>query len=176
MPTSKPPMRVGWTGHRPHYFRAPAEAAAAVQRAAEELRREVARPLVFITGGQRGVDLWAAEAAMQLGVPYHVYLPLPLAQFAADWDAADRAALERVWAAAAERRVLDERGDFGPGAYTLRNQAIAEECDLLVAVWTGRTGGGTHETVSFARALSKPIREVLLPAADVPSDPAARGL
>lgn len=169
-------FRVGWTGHRPHYFRAPAKATAAVQRAAAELRREAAGPLVFVTGGQRGVDLWAAEAATRLGVPYHVYLPLPLAQFAADWDAADRTALERVWAAAAERRVLDESGDFGPGAYTLRNQAIAEECDLLVAVWTGRTGGGTHETIRFARALGKPIREVLLPAADVPSDPASRGL
>lgn len=168
--------RIGWTGHRPHYFRAPAEAAAAVQREAEELRRTFTGPLVFLTGGQRGVDLWAAEAATQLGIPYHVYLPLPLPKFTADWGVADRAALERVWAAAAERRVLDERGAFGPAAYTLRNQAIAEECDLLVVVWTGRTGGGTYETLSFARALGKPIREVLLPAADVPSDPASRGL
>lgn len=169
-------FRIGWTGHRPQYFRDPAAAEAAVQRTADELRREIAGPLVFITGGQRGVDLWAAAAAQRLGVPFHLYLPLPLAQFAADWDAADRAALEQAWAAAAERRVLDETGDFGAAAYTLRNQAIAEACDLLVAVWTGRTGGGTHETISFARALGKPIREVLLPGADVPSDPARRGI
>jgi hypothetical protein len=170
------PVRIGWTGHRPLYFRDPAAAEAAVYRTAADLQREFAGALVFITGGQRGVDLWAAAAAQRLGVPFHLYLPMPLAQFAADWDAADRAALEQTWAAAAERRVLDEAGAFGPAAYTLRNQALAEAADLLVAVWTGRTGGGTHETVSFARALGKPIREVLLPGADVPSDPAGRGL
>lgn len=147
-----------------------------MQHVADQVRSEFRERLAFLVGGQRGVDLWAAAAAVRLGVPFHLYLPLPIAAFAADWGAADRAALESFWEQATERRVLDPTGQFGPEAHTLRNQAIAEAADLVIAVWTGRTGGGTHETVLFARALAKPIREVLLPAADVRSEPGSRGL
>lgn len=169
-------MRVGWTGHRPSYFLSPADAEATVHRVADELRRAHGASVTFVTGGQQGVDLWAAAAAQRLGVRFEVLLPWPLGLFAAGWSESARQDLERAWAGAAERQVLDPSRAMGPGAYTLRNQAIAERCDLLVAVWTGRTGGGTHETVSFARALGKPVQEVLLPGADIPSEPADRGL
>src|ERR687888_474034 len=45
-------------------------------------------------------------------------------------------------------------------AYTERNRVLVTSADLLVAVWTGRTGGGTAETVSLAHAHGTPVREV----------------
>jgi hypothetical protein len=152
-------MKVAWTGHRPEYFADPAAVAREVGAIAERLRAEDGPALVFHCGGQRGVDTWAAEAAERLGVPLHLYLPLPVARFAADWAPADRAALERSWGYAAERLVVDPDGALGAAAYRERNRLLAERAGLLVAVWTGLEGGGTAETIAFARELGRPVEE-----------------
>src|ERR687884_2066281 len=108
-------MIVGWTGHRPDLFRDPAAAAARVDAAARDL---VAHERVerFLVGGQRGVDTWAALAAIRLGVPFTLVLPLEVEQFTLEWTGEDRAMLERTIASAAEVRVA--------GGYTARNRQI----------------------------------------------------
>src|SRR5262249_11984068 len=113
----EPWMNVAWTGHRPEYFADPAAVAREGGAIAQRLRAEHRPALVVHRGGQRGVDPWAADAAERLGVPLHLYLPLPVARFAADWTPADRAALEGSWAYAAERLVVDPEGALGAAAY-----------------------------------------------------------
>ena len=115
----------------------------------------------FLVGGQRGVDTWAAEAAHRLGVPFSVYLPLPADEFAADWTLDDRCALDATLGWAAEVQVVG--GPTTDAAHTARNRVLGTSADLLVAVWTGTRGGGTAETIDFARAASVPIREERLP-------------
>ena len=169
-------MNVAWTGHRPEYFADPAAVAREVGAIAERLRAEHGPALVFHCGGQRGVDSWAADAAERLGVPLHLYLPLPVARFAADWTPADRAALEGSWAYAAERLVVDPEGALGAAAYRERNRLLAERGDLLVAVWTGLEGGGTAETIAFARELGRPIAEHRFAASGRVPRPGERGV
>jgi hypothetical protein len=152
-------MNVAWTGHRPELFPEPEIIAAAIVMRAGELRHELGAVLAFHCGGQRGVDTWAATAAVRLGVPLHLYLPLPISRFAADWADDDRRVLEQSWASAVERVVVDPAGTMGPDAYTLRNRLLAEHCDLLIAMWTGRGGGGTAETIEIARGLGRQIAE-----------------
>ena len=60
------------------------------------------------------------------------------------------------------------------GGYSARNHVLAAEADLLVAVWTGRGGGGTAETLAFAHALGTPVHEVRLAAA--PGAATGRGI
>jgi hypothetical protein len=123
-----------------------------------------------LVGGQRGVDTWAALAALDLGIPFELVLPLPPDAFSEGWAAADKATLRRTVARAARAQVV---GGDPATAHSERNRLLATGADLLVAVWTRTTGGGTAETLAFARAAGTPIREVLLPPA--PGARRARG-
>jgi hypothetical protein len=160
-------MIVGWTGHRPDLFRDPLAAAASVDAAARDL---IAREQVdaFLVGGQRGVDTWAALAAMALGVPFTLILPVDVSQFTSGWTTHERALLEQTLAAAAEVRVA--------GGYSERNRQIATGADLLMAVWTRVGHGGTAETVALARAAGTPVREILLDAAPTAGSAQGRGI
>ncbi|HEY7064817.1 MAG TPA: hypothetical protein VII06_25310 [Chloroflexota bacterium] len=167
---------VAWTGHRPEFFAAPTGVAAAVHEIAATLKGRYGEGLVFLCGGQRGVDTWAAAAAQLLGIRVHLYLPLPVARFAADWQPADRAALEQSWAHAAERIVVDPDGALGAEAYTRRNRLLAECCDVLIAMWTGLGGGGTAETIAFACGFGRAVEEHRFVASGREPQPGERGV
>ena len=160
-------MIVGWTGHRPDLFRDPHAAAASVDAAARDL---VAGEQVgaFLVGGQRGVDTWAALAAMALGVPFTLILPLDVSEFTRGWATPDRVVLEQTIARAADVRVA--------GGYTQRNRQIATGVNLLIAVWTRVGRGGTAETVALARAAGTPIHEIVLDPAPTAGSAQGRGI
>jgi hypothetical protein len=165
---------VAWTGHRPDMFQNPISARGVVETIAGELvAREGA--VRFLVGGQRGVDTWAAEAALVCNLPYTLVLPLKVAEFTVDWSAPERAVLELVVSKATEVRVI---GGEPAAAYTERNRQLATEADLLVAVWTrpSVTWSGTAETIAFARAAGTPVREVVLPIAQMSHLPRGRGI
>jgi predicted Rossmann fold nucleotide-binding protein DprA/Smf involved in DNA uptake len=165
-------MIVAWTGHRPDLFNDAAVAQAAVDALARDLveHQAVAR---FVVGGQRGVDTWAARAAIALGVPLTLILPLEAAEFARDWPADARKLLELTLTCASEIRIV---GGERQRAFSERNRLLATEADLLVAVWTGLTGGGTAETIALACANGTPLREVLLMPAPRAGSAQGRGI
>jgi predicted Rossmann fold nucleotide-binding protein DprA/Smf involved in DNA uptake len=145
-------MNVAWTGHRPDLFRNPAAARRAVDVAAADVVRQGATR--FVVGGQRGVDSWAAQAAIDQSIPLSIVLPLPIDTFTHDWTPADRALLEQILAQADDVRIA--------GGFTERNRVVATGADLLVAVWTRIVGGGTAETIELAREARTAIREIVL--------------
>jgi hypothetical protein len=53
---------------------------------------------------------------------------------------------------------------------------LAAQADLLVAVWTQLGGGGTAETIALARAAGTPVRELLLPVAQIAHSARGRGI
>jgi hypothetical protein len=167
---------VAWTGHRPEFFAEPAAVERHIRELAAAYQADLGTRLAFHCGGQRGVDTWAAAAAEILGIALHLYLPLPIARFAADWPPLDVATVERHWASAAERTVADPDGTLGEEAYSRRNRLLAERGDVLVAVWTGLGGGGTAETIALARALGRPVEEHRFPASDRIPRPGERGV
>src|SRR5947209_6240928 len=127
-------MLVGWTGHRPDVFQSADEARRRLDDLVERVleRRPNAE---FLCGGQRGVDAWAASAAAERGVPFRIVLPMAPEAFTRDWSGADRDTLSALIARAIDVRVVDEEGWLGPLAYDRRNEVVAQESDLLVAVW-----------------------------------------
>jgi hypothetical protein len=143
---------VAWTGHRPDVFLDPAGAHTAVDNTAREMAESGTEQ--FLVGGQRGVDTWAALAGMAYAVPFVVILPLPIGDFARGWSALDRAVLEQTIAQAADLRIA--------AGYRERNRQLATAADLLIAVWTRTHGGGTAETIDFAREAGTPCREIVL--------------
>jgi hypothetical protein len=157
---------VGWTGHRPELFLKQERARAAVESAAREIVTAGADR--FIVGGQRGVDTWAALAALQLAVPFCLVLPFSRDEFADKWSPEDRAILDETIARAADVRIAD--------GYSERNREVARAGDLLIAVWTGTRGGGTAETIGFARGFGTPVREIVLEAAPDAASAQGRGI
>jgi len=100
------------------------------------------------------VDTWAALAAISLGLPFALILPCPPERFRADWSAEDRATLDHTL-----RHAISVEVAHG---YTERNRRLAVSAGLLVAVWTGTRGGGTEETIGFARGAGVPVHEIRL--------------
>jgi hypothetical protein len=165
--------RIGWTGQRPDLFADAGAARATVQSVAQRLSAAHGPvDLQFVAGGQRGVDTWAAEAAIDLGIAFEMILPLARAAFAADWSAADRDRLMHLLSLAACVEVVGGETD---AAYTERNRRVARVADRLVAVWTGVGAGGTAETIHLARGLGKPVDEHVLPAAPGAPNAVGRG-
>jgi hypothetical protein len=116
----------------------------------------------FICGGQRGVDLWAAEAGSRLGIPVSLVLPEALAVFCAGWTTADQRRLEATAAAAASLEIVDPEDVLGSLAYDLRNERIAARADRLIAVWTGIRRGGSFHTLCAAREAHCPVEDFRL--------------
>lgn len=152
-------MIVAWTGHRPDLFRNPASGRAAVEQLARDLvgTGSIQR---FLVGGQRGVDTWAALAAHAQAVPFTLILPLEPDVFCQGWTPDDRRVLDQTLTWASQVQVV---GGEPRAAYAERNRRLATSADLLIAVWT-RTlgGGGTAQTIAFARQQGTPLREVIL--------------
>jgi hypothetical protein len=154
---------IGWTGHRPDLFADPPAARLTVRLIAAEAAR-LWPSAEFVTGGQRGVDTWAALAAIRLRRPFHLVLPRPADELAAGWVEHERTELGRLVDRAASVAVIDPQAQRGALAYDLRNEAVASRSDLMVAVWTGLRMGGTFFTLSAARHRGRPVVERVLAA------------
>ena len=98
-----------------------------------------------ITGGARGIDTLAFQAAETAGIRNLQFLP-------------DRAKY---------------RGKTILKAFQARNQQIVENCDVLLAVWDGRSRG-TENTLAYARKVHKPAFLITYTAAPE-KRPAGRG-
>lgn len=81
-----------------------------------------------ITGGARGIDTLAFQAAESAGIRNRLFLP--------------------------DRRKFP--GKMILKAYQERNKQIVERCDILLAVWNGKSSG-TKNTLSYAREAGKPV-------------------
>ena len=93
---------------------------------------ELPQGVTVVSGGARGVDQAAAEAAREHGLPVMEILP--------DLDG------------------CQQRHDFTK-AYYARNQRLVEQADLLVA-FTEKLRGGTWDTIKRARRLGKPVKVI----------------
>lgn len=166
-------LHVAWTGHRPDLFANPAAAQAAVDATAAHLARTHAE-LVFIVGGQRGVDTWAAMAGHRLAIPIRLVLPLPPAQFAdSTWTSDDRDTLEYLQAISSQLTIV---GADVADPYSARNRLVAELADTVYAIWTGTAEGGTAQTIAFARGRGIPVSEITFDPSERAQHAGGRGI
>jgi predicted Rossmann fold nucleotide-binding protein DprA/Smf involved in DNA uptake len=94
---------------------------------------ELQKDDVVVTGGCRGVDTWAAEAAAARSLRTRTIRP-DTSKCRTRFEVAD--------------------------AYYDRNRRVAEESDMLVAFVASDRRGGTENTIAHARRLGKPVRIV----------------
>lgn len=111
----------------------------------------------FNTGMALGVDMWCAEAVLELKALHpevKLNALLPCCGQENKWNPADqrryRWILERC-----DRTSYISR-EYTRDCMFTRNRALVEGCDLLLAVYDGKPGGTKH-TVDLAERLGKKI-------------------
>lgn len=109
----------------------------------------------WILNCARGFDSWVAQAVVQIGARFDVYLPFPAHIVTAKWSRKDALFLEKVISLAEAVRVV--RGEYASDAYDERDQLSVQESSRVFAGWDGRQQGGTFRTVQHGRQLRRTI-------------------
>ncbi len=148
---------VGFSGHRT--VENPAAIAGAIRAALESLRQDASGEWLALSSVADGSDQIFVAQARALRLSWHAILPLPRAEFAKDFSAADWAAVETMLAQAEHTRVITENGTR-EDAYLDCGMETVNGADVLLAVWDGqpaRGKGGTADVVAYALSLEKPV-------------------
>jgi len=142
------------TGHRPPKLGGygPDAENARVDFAIWALKKH--KPESIITGMALGWDMALAEAALLSDIPYAAYIPFEGQE--KTWPAKSQT-LYRNLLARAERINVVSKGGFTPVAMALRNGAMVEDADTMLALWDGERDGGTAQCIGQARAHKRPI-------------------
>ena len=155
---------VCFTGHRPASFpfgyneRAPR--CLAIQKnlySAIELLITQYGATHFISGMALGVDIWSAEAVLQLKAKYpaiSLECAVPCRKQANRWTSRARARYQEMLSAADKVTVLSET--YTPSCMQERNKYMVNSADFVVAVWNGKPSG-TGNTVNYAKSLGKSV-------------------
>jgi len=117
--------------------------------------------LRLMSGMAAGADLLAVETALELGIGVDAVLPMPLTDYAADFDSESFAWLIKLLAypkvnrielpVDAETEGVAPVGDaLRDAQYSALTRTLSRGCSLLIALWDGEPStlpGGTADTV-----------------------------
>ena len=152
--------RCCFTGHRPEKLEQPE--IVVVEALKKEIRTAIADGFqTFISGMARGVDLWAAEEVLTFrdeGAAVRLICASPYQGFENRWSPGWQ---ERY------RQVL-ERADlvrficpvYSPDCFQRRNEWMVDHSARVIAIYNGE-GGGTRNTVAYAKQNGVPVVNVL---------------
>lgn len=146
-----------FTGHRPE--RLAIQEADVILWLNEQVRHAVNDGYSdFITGMQRGVDIWAAEAVLELREEHKDLRLIAACAFRRmknQWDAEWRKRYRDILHASDEIHYVGDHP--GRRAFFVRNHRMVNRASRLIAVYTGAPGR-TKETIEYAE--SKHLRIV----------------
>ena len=146
-------MTCAFTGHRnikhEHMTHLPNLLARAIGFAYEKGCRR------FVTGGALGFDTEAAREVIRFRLSHPdvaLVLFLPCLDQDAAWSAGQRDSYDYILSSANEVRYVSE--SYDKSCMRRRNQAMAEECDIMIA-YVGRDRSGAAQTLRLARGMDK---------------------
>lgn len=148
-----------FTGYRPEKFPfGENEADPRCEQLKQELFCEILRMTregvsVFMSGMARGVDLWAAEAVLQIqnvkpSQKIELWAIVPYDRQPLAWSAKERARYQRILEQAARVEYISH--DYYNGCLQKRNRYMVDHATHLLAVYDGQPGG-TASTIRYAR-------------------------
>ena len=143
-------MIIAGTGHRPKYMPGKYDETNHWQIGLKKLIREHLirdEPTLVISGGALGFDMFLAEAAGELGIPFDLYLP-----FRDQGKSWPQGSVNRLGVLKRKaRRVVYTSWDFHGGVFDIRNNAMVDDCTLLyVCLNTELKRSGTKNCVDYA--------------------------
>ncbi len=148
--------RCAFTGHRPE--RLYGKEADVIRELRKEIEAAIADGYTtFISGGSRGVDLWAADIVLSLrreNKALKLILAIPFEGFEKSWpvDWVKHYKLVRKQA----DWVQTVASGYSKEVYQARNAWMVRRASRLIAVWDG-TPSGTKNTVDYATSQGIPV-------------------
>ena len=112
----------------------------------------------FISGMALGVDMWAAEAIIELkekGLDITLEAALPHKKQSAGWNASHKARYTAILKKCDKITCVSEH--YTHYCMMKRNQYMVDSSDLVIAV-TDDFSGGSGKTVLYARSKNVPVR------------------
>ncbi len=111
----------------------------------------------FVTGMQRGIDLWAGEAVLSLAADYDLSLVavLPYRSIGKSFRSADKWLYGRICGSADEIVIISE--EYSPSCMAMRNRFMVDNSSRIIAVM-GSEKSGTGQTLRYARKQGLEIR------------------
>lgn len=142
-------MKIAITGHRPEKITNPEATKDGLKSVFLDLK-----PECVIVGMAAGVDLWAGEIALSLGIPVVAAKP-----WSSHMSRKGDMKLYNHIIENANQVVNVIESDRFPGAwvYHKRNHWMVDESDLVVAVWDRGETGGTYQCVQYAFTKNKNV-------------------
>lgn len=105
------------------------------------------------SGMARGVDTIFAQQAVRMGIP--LFAIVPFAGFDTQWNPFDRQVLNDLLEQARDVRVVCDEGS--KAAYQVRNIAMVDACDALLAYHIPGKAGGTKNCIEYAHSVVKTV-------------------
>lgn len=157
--------RVSFTGYRPSklpFFGEDDPLCLSLKRRIAEKIRELADggAVEFCSGMALGVDIWCAEAVLELQSSrpeIRLIAVIPCRGQELRWRPRDKARYADVLARC--RQVICVSESYTDDCMFRRNRALVDMCDVLVAVYDGKSGG-TKYTVDYARKQGREVFEI----------------
>jgi uncharacterized phage-like protein YoqJ len=145
-------MIIAGTGHRPDKLGGydPHTTRKVLTFAEAALRHY--QPSTVITGMAQGWDMALAQASINLNIPFHAYVPF-IGQEQV-WPSATRLYYKALLQHA-QHVIVCSPGGYTKQAMQVRNQRMIDQCELLLALWNG-SSGGTGNAIAYATFLNKP--------------------
>lgn len=168
---------IAFTGHRPAKFGGARWVVTdRLKRRLRALRgdyQEPRRRILCVSGMAVGFDQWAAQACVDLGIPFDACVPF--AGQESRWPHSDREVYRRLLAKARAIETVSKRAPTRGTSIAAvakmmqdRNERMVDRADLVLAAWNG-TVGGTANCLAYAREKNKAV-ENLWPGAAPPEE------
>ena len=112
----------------------------------------------FISGMAMGVDMICAELVLELKACYPdiaLVAAIPYRDQDMLWPQEQRERYARILPQCGEIHVISE--EYTDDCVEIRSRWMVDECDLLLAVWDGKPGGGAGDAAEYAREKDKRV-------------------
>lgn len=153
-------FRVAFSGYRPDKLPFFGEDDPLFVELLERLRKQIIKFIedgaeVFISGMALGIDTYCAEIVLDLQKQYpniRLIAAIPCADQASFWNKEQQAHYKELLEKCSERVVLADH--YYKGCMQNRNRYMVDNCDILFAVYDGKTGG-TMNAVKYAKDVGR---------------------
>jgi uncharacterized phage-like protein YoqJ len=111
------------------------------------------KPKIVIVGMALGWDQAVGWAAKAQRIPFLAYVPFEGQESV--WPAASKERYRELLSYA-QKIIVCSPGEFTPRKMQVRNEAMVDHCDEILALWDG-SPGGTGNCMAYARARGRTI-------------------
>ena len=105
----------------------------------------------IISGMALGVDTWVAEFAIINNIPLFAYIPFKGQE--KHWTTDSQTKYNFILSKCSKVKYICSEG-YDRIKMQIRNEAMVNDCNLLIAIWNG-SSGGTSNCIKYAKKINK---------------------